>query len=251
MKAYVGTSGFSYSEWKGSFYPEKLPNKEMLSFYSDQLPSVEINNTFYRLPRKNVLEGWTAQTPPHFRFSIKASRRITHFKKLKDCEDLLTYLFTGLQALGERMGPILFQLPPTMRADAGLLRDFLQVSREVFEKAREAHAAPEVAYLPSFEFRHPSWFDDEIYRCLSDEHAALVSGDLDESEKDPPLVRTADFSYLRLRKTKYEPGDLEAWAERLVGLGVREIFAYFKHEEIGPELAAELEALLTASPKSV
>lgn len=250
MKAYVGTSGFSYAEWKGSFYPQKLPNKEMLSFYSGQLPSVEINNTFYRLPRKNVLEGWTAQTPPHFRFSIKASRRITHFKKLKDCVDLLTYLFAGMQALGERMGPVLFQLPPTMRADAGLLVEFLAASREVFDQARQEHVAPEAPYLPAFEFRHPSWFDEKIYQSLNDGGAALVSGDLDESEKDPPLVRTTDFSYLRLRKTNYAPGELQAWATRLVALGVHDVFAYFKHEVIGPELAVELGDLLTASPPS-
>jgi uncharacterized protein YecE (DUF72 family) len=242
IRAYVGTSGFSYAEWKGSFYPDKLPNKDMLSFYSGQLPSVEINNTFYRLPRKNVLEGWAEQTPPHFRFAIKASRRITHFKKLRDCADLLGYLLNGLSALGERMGPILFQLPPTMKADPALLGEFLAQVRELAAEQE----SPLGALLPAFEFRHPSWFMDEIYAVLEEGKASLVSGDLDEAEKDPPLVRTESFAYLRLRKTSYAAGELATWAGRLKELGVTDIFAYFKHEQIGPQLAAELETLLTA-----
>lgn len=248
IRAYVGTSGFSYAEWKGSFYPEKLPNKEMLDFYATKLPSVEINNTFYRLPRKNVLEGWAHQTPLHFRFAVKASRRITHFKKLADCGDLMAYLVSGLAVLGERLGPILFQLPPTMKADVSLLREFLAASKEMVEKARAE--SPDMPYLPAFEFRHPSWFEDGIYQALSDAGAALVSGDLDEAEKDPPLVRTAEFVYLRLRKTDYPEGSLERWTERLLALGVHDIYAYFKHEAIGPDLAAQLEELLTAPPPS-
>ena len=131
LRAYLGTSGFSYAEWKGVFYPEKLPSKDMLAYYSSRLPSVEINNTFYRMPRQSVLEGWAAQTPETFRFAIKASRRITHFKKLRDSVELLDYLLKGLAALGPRRGPVLFQLPPTMKADVALLGEFLAVLREI------------------------------------------------------------------------------------------------------------------------
>jgi uncharacterized protein YecE (DUF72 family) len=187
LSAYSGTSGFSYAEWKGSFYPEKLPNKDMLSFYATQLPSVEINNTFYRLPRKNILEGWAGQTPSGFQFTIKASRRITHFKKLKDAADLLTYLLEALVALGERRGPVLFQLPPTMKADVPLLEEFLATAAEIHKQKTDG----ETPLLMCFEFRHPSWFEDVVYAALEKGSAALVAGDLDESEKDPPLVKTA------------------------------------------------------------
>lgn len=240
LNVYVGTSGFSYPEWKGAFYPEKLPNKEMLSFYASRLPSVEINNTFYRMPRKSVLEGWASQTPDGFQFTIKASRRITHFKKLKDAADLLEYLLSGVVALGTRQGPVLFQLPPTMKADIPLLEEFLATAASIYAE----HSTDGTAFLPAFEFRHPSWFEDSVYAALEKGRAALVSGDLDEGEKDPPLVKTADHAYLRLRKTNYEPGEVEAWAEKIQALGVRSVYAYFKHEEIGPELAEKLGALL-------
>ncbi len=240
MQAFSGTSGFSYAEWKGSFYPEKLPSKDMLSFYAKELPSVEINNTFYRLPRKNVLEGWANQTPDGFRFTIKASRRITHFKKLADAADLLGYLLGGLTALGTRRGPVLFQLPPTMKADVALLREFLTTAAEIHEDKSEGSAP----LLPCFEFRHPSWFDDAVFAALEDGGAALVSGDLDESDKDPPLVKTASHCYLRLRKTDYAPSEIETWAERIRTLGVDAAYAYFKHEVLGPELAKRLQTLL-------
>lgn len=240
MQAFSGTSGFSYAEWKGSFYPEKLPNKEMLSFYAKELPSVEINNTFYRLPRKEVLSGWASQTPDGFRFTIKASRRITHFKKLRDVAELLGYLLDGLSALGNRRGPVLFQLPPTMKADVPLLEEFLATALEIHRvKSREG-----MPLLPCFEFRHPSWFDDAVYAALEGSGAALVSGDLDESEKDPPLVKTASHCYLRLRKTDYAEGEVEAWAEKIVSLGVDAAYAYFKHEEQGPALARQLQTHL-------
>lgn len=242
INAYVGTSGFSYAEWKGSFYPDKLPNKGMLAFYSSKLPSVEINNTFYRMPRRALLEGWAEQTPLHFRFAVKAPKGITHFKKLRDSGELLNYLFRALTALGERTGPVLFQLPPTMKADIPLLVDFLAEVRALSENEQTALSR----LLPAFEFRHPTWFCDQTYAALEAGNAALVSGDLDDSEKDPPLVRTAPFVYLRLRKTEYQAGELSVWAKRLRQVGVSEIYAYFKHEVAGPELASELQTLLTS-----
>jgi uncharacterized protein YecE (DUF72 family) len=233
VRAYVGTSGFSYKEWKGSFYPEKLPNASMLGYYAERLGTVEINNTFYRLPRASVLAGWAGTVPDDFRFAVKASRRITHFQKLADAGELLGYLFEVLKALGSKLGPVLFQLPPTFRADAPLLQAFL-------------------AQLPAgtraaFEFRHPSWFDDAIYGVLEAHGAALVGGDLDESERSPPLVRTSGFTYLRLRRESesYSARELEEWAERISGLGVAEAFVYFKHEVLGPELAKQLMTLFT------
>ena len=240
LNVYAGTSGFSYAEWKGIFYPERLPNKDMLSFYALKLPSVEINNTFYRMPRKSVLEGWASQTPDGFQFTIKASRRITHFKKLKDAAELLEYLISGILELGTRKGPVLFQLPPTMKADVPLLEDFLATAASLHKELAKEGAA----FLPAFEFRHPSWFEDPVYAVLEKAQAALVSGDLDEGEKDPPLVKTADHAYLRLRKTSYEPGEVEAWAEKVRALGVGAVYAYFKHEELGPALAQELQSLL-------
>lgn len=243
LEARCGTSGFSYAEWKGSFYPPKLPNKDMLRFYAEKLPSVEINNTFYRLPRKDVLEGWASQTPSGFQFTIKASRRITHFKKLKDAKELLEYLLRGLAGLGDKKGPVLFQLPPTMKVDVPLLEEFLATAEEIHGQLFPSGSA----LIPCFEFRHPSWFADPVFAALEKGGAALVSGDLDEGEKDPPLVKTATHCYLRLRKTEYLPGEVEAWSERICDLGVDIVYAYFKHEELGPELAQKLQSLLGGS----
>lgn len=236
MKAYLGTSGFSYPEWKGSFYPEKLKNADMLSYYATQLPSVELNNTFYRLPRRSQLESWHNQVHENFRFAVKASRRITHFKKLKEAEELVGYLVKGLSAFGPRLGPILFQLPPTMPADAPLLATFLE------SLPADISGVP---LLAAFEFRHKSWFSDEVFALLENHGATLVSGDLDESEKDPPLVRTAPFAYLRLRKTtEYTEQELDSWAARLRALKIEQLFAYFKHEEAGPRFAQRLREKL-------
>jgi uncharacterized protein YecE (DUF72 family) len=231
MRAHVGTSGFSYPEWKGIFYPAKLPNAGMLGYYAERLRTVEINNTFYRLPKASLLEGWREKVPAGFSFAVKASRRITHFNKLSGAEELVRYLFGTLEALGPTLGPVLFQLPPTFRADVGVLQAFLD---QLPEGTRAA-----------FEFRHPSWFEDEVYAVLEAGRAALVGGDVDEDGRSPPLVRTADFAYLRLRRTSYEPGEIEDWARRLRELGVQDLFAYFKHEQLGPELAARLQTLLS------
>ena len=221
----TGTSGFSYKEWKGSFYPEKLPATRMLEYYSRQLSSVEINNTFYRMPRAEMLEKWASQVPEDFSFVLKANRRITHMKRLKDVDEPLDYLVrTAVGALGERLGPILFQLPPYLRADVERLRDFLAV---VPENVRAA-----------FEFRHESWFVDEVYRALADHGAALVTADT--GEKPAPVVETAGFGYARLRRPGYGEAELAEWAAALKRCGWSDVFVFFKHEDegAGPRMAA-------------
>ena len=225
MRLRTGTSGFSYKEWKGSFYPEKLPATRMLEYYSRRLDAVEINNTFYRLPRAELLEKWKSQTPEDFAFVLKASRRITHHKRLKDADEPLEYLTrTATQALGASMGPILFQLPPYLRKDVGRLAAFLET---VPEGVRAA-----------FEFRHESWFDDDTYQALSDGGAALVTADTGEG--DAPVEATAGFGYARLRRPEYEDGDLGGWAAAFREQVWDDLYVFFKHEDAGagPALAA-------------
>lgn len=224
-RLWTGTSGFSYKEWKGSFYPERLPATKMLAYYSRQLPSVEINNTFYRLPRAELLDKWAAQVPDDFSFVLKASRRITHMKRLKDADETLEYLVTTARgALGPRLGPLLFQLPPYLRADAGRLCDFLALIPD------DVRAA--------FEFRHASWFSDEVYKALADHGAALVTADTGEG--DAPVVETAPFGYARLRRPGYADGELAEWAEVLRRPAWSDVFVFFKHEDAGagPRMAA-------------
>ena len=234
MRLLVGTSGYSYKEWKGSFYPEKLPAKEMLSYYSTRLPAVEINNTFYRLPRESVLEGWAEATEDRFLFSIKASRRITHFRRLRGVDELLQYLLDTVQVLGAKLGPLLFQLPPNFKRDDEALGGFLEL---LPPRCRSA-----------FEFRHDSWFDDEVYRLISAHgNAALVASER-SGTAEPPVVPTADWGYLRLRRTDYGVGDLEQWVERVRQQPWQEVFVFFKHEETagGPELADRFAGLFEA-----
>jgi len=226
VQAFFGTSGFSYPEWRGSFYPERLDAAEMLRFYASRLPTVELNNSFYRMPRPAQVESWIGSVPAHFRFAVKASRRITHIKKLRDAGDTLAALAAATRHFGERLGPTLFQLPPFLQKDIGLLQEFLKTLPE--------------AFMAAFEFRHGSWFADDTYRVLADGGAALSGGDLDDSIKSPPLVKTAPFCYLRLRRTSYSQADLDAWAARLQAQGFHEIFGYFKHEQLGPALACEM-----------
>ena len=224
-RLWTGTSGFSYKEWKGSFYPEKLPANRMLEYYSQQLACVEINNTFYRLPRAEMLEKWAAQVPEDFAFVLKASRRITHMKRLKDAGDPLDYLVTtAVNALGERLGPILFQLPPYLRKDVERLRDFLAIVPDTVRAA--------------FEFRHESWFGDDVYQALADHGAALVTADTGEDEA--PVVETARFGYARLRRPGYTDADLAEWAAALRRPSWSDVFVFFKHEDegAGPRMAA-------------
>ena len=224
-RLWTGTSGFSYKEWKGSFYPEKLPANRMLEYYSQQLASVEINNTFYRLPRAEMLEKWASQVPDDFAFVLKASRRITHMKRLKDAGDPLEYLVTtAVGALGARLGPILFQLPPYLRKDVERLRDFLAIVPDTVRAA--------------FEFRHESWFGDDVYHALADHGAALVTADTGEGEA--PVVETARFGYARLRRPGYGDAELAEWVEALRRSAWSDVFVFFKHEDegAGPRMAA-------------
>jgi uncharacterized protein YecE (DUF72 family) len=226
MKLHVGTSGYSYKEWKGNFYPEDLPAKEMLAYYSRRLPAVEINNTFYRLPQPGMIENWKQQVPARFRFSIKATQRITHIKRLKNCAEETRYLLETAALLDERLGVVLFQLPPNSKKDAERLKDFMGL-------------------LPSdqraaFEFRHESWFDDEVFDVLRTRNCALVVSDTDEKLLTE-IVSTATWGYLRLRKTNYEAGDLVEWMKRVKDQQWKDAFIFFKHEDegVGPKLAAQ------------
>ncbi|HYR52252.1 MAG TPA: DUF72 domain-containing protein [Candidatus Dormibacteraeota bacterium] len=223
MKIRAGTSGWSYKEWKGFFYPEKLPAKDMLRYYSERFPTVEVNNTFYRLPNLTTLEGWLSQVPEDFSFVLKASKRITHDKRLKDVGDSVEYLLRTSGTLGARLGPFLVQLPPNMKKDVPRLRDFLAIF--------PARAA--------FEFRHTSWYDDEVYQALRERNAAWCIADTGE-EGDPPFESTADWGYLRLRRVAYEEADLKSYADRIRQQSWGEAYVFFKHEDAGtgPKLAA-------------
>lgn len=221
----AGTSGFSYKEWKGSFYPEDLPNDGMLAFYAGRFGTVEINNTYYRMPSAGVLEQWAGEVPETFRFVLKANRQITHFKRLKpEAIEPLEYFWSQATTLGDRLGPTLVQLPPNLKKDLPRLRDFL--------------AAIPDGLRPAFEFRHDSWLDDDVYAALGDHAAALVIAQTEETET--PLVPTTDWGYLRLRKVDYGEDEVEAWAARVRAQPWKEAYVFFKHEDegTGPRLAA-------------
>ena len=226
MKLHVGTSGYSYKEWKGNFYPEDLPAKEMLSYYSRRLPAVEINNTFYRLPQPGMIENWKTQVPARFRFSIKASQRITHIKRLNNVADETKYLLETAALLEERLGVVLFQLPPNMKKDSERLKAFLDLL------SADTRAA--------FEFRHESWFDDEVFGLLRQQDCALVISDTDEKPLTE-IVGTARWGYLRLRRTAYDENDLSQWLQRVREQKWKDAFIFFKHEDegTGPKLAAQ------------
>ena len=230
MNVYVGTSGYSYKEWKGNFYPEDLPAKEMLSYYSRRLPAVEINNTFYRLPQPAMVENWRDQVPDDFRFSIKATQRITHIKRLKNCAEETKYLLDTAALLKARLGVVLFQLPPNSKKDAKRLNDFLDLL------PGDQRAA--------FEFRHESWFDDEVFQLLQAKNCALVVSDTDEKPLTE-IISTADWGYLRLRKTNYESSDLVEWMKRVQDQKWKDAFIFFKHEDegVGPKLAKQFVEL--------
>ena len=230
MELRTGTSGYSYDVWKGSFYPETLKAADRLRFYAERLPAVEINNTFYRLPRASVLENWCEQVPETFRFVIKASRRITHFKRLKGTEDETGYLLKTLGVLGDRLGCVLFQLPPNLERDLPRLDAFLELLPEGTRAA--------------LEFRHSSWFDEATYARLRDRGLALVLAEAEGVEEDEEaigIVPTSSWGYLRLRRSDYSHADLSGWAERVRATGWDEAFVFFKHEDAGaaPRLAAE------------
>ncbi len=234
MRVRTGTSGFSYPAWTGPFYPAGTKRPDMLSFYASRLGSVEINNTFYRMPKADLLERWRDTVPDTFRFALKASRRITHQQRLKDAGDSVDYLFRTAEVLGERLGPFLFQLPPYLRCDIGRLASFLGLLPDGMRAA--------------FEFRHASWFDDDVFALLAGAGASLCIAD-SGSDHDAPLVATADFGYLRLRREDYDETALRAWADRIRRQPWRETYVFFKHEDegAGPRMAAQFEALLVES----
>lgn len=225
METRAGTSGFSYKEWKGVFYPEDLPATEMLSYYAGRLPTVEINNTFYRMPKPETLDGWAAQTGEDFRFVLKASRRITHFKRLKDVDETLQYFLRTAVRLGHRLGAVLFQLPPNFKKDLDRLAGFLDM---IGDPGRTA-----------FEFRHPSWYEADVIDLLSEHEAALCVADTEDTPGR--IVRTGPLGYLRLRRTEYSTDDLSRWAQQVRAAGWERAFVFFKHEDAGtgPRLAAE------------
>jgi uncharacterized protein YecE (DUF72 family) len=224
MRLFVGTSGYSYKEWKGSFYPQKLPQTEMLAYYGQRFGTVEINATFYRMPKASVLESWAAQVPEGFRFVLKASQRITHHKRLKGAEDETEYLLRTSAVLKQRLGPLLFQLPPDFKKDLPRLEAFLGLV---------------AGTRSAFEFRHASWFDDEVFECLRRNACALCVSDAEDSPS-ADLVRTAGWGYVRLRAEGYTDAALGEWIARLKAQGWDEGYVFFKHEEAGagPELAS-------------
>lgn len=232
MTVRVGTSGFAYDFWKGSFYPADLKADQMLAFYGSQFCTVEINNTFYRMPKTEVLEKWAGCVPDDFRFVIKASKRITHDAKLEGCRDSVDYLYGKLAALGEKLGAVLFQCPPFLRRSDERLREFLSML------PARAQAV--------LEFRHPSWFCDDVFQRLRDAGVSLCVGEyegkLHESLEngDTPLVVTAGLGYLRLREETYGDEALARWAARIEGRWA-ETYVFFKHEETAPEMVRRLQ----------
>jgi uncharacterized protein YecE (DUF72 family) len=224
MNLYVGTSGYSYPKWKGKFYPKDLPAKGMLHYYGEQFRSVESNSTFRAMPKPEALEKWAAEVPANFKFAIKAPQRITHIKRLKDSKDLLSNLFEVAAVIKKQLGPVLFQLPPNFKKDAERLSDFLDL---LPARCRAA-----------FEFRHESWFDDEIFELLGVYRAALCIADAD-NELNVPFVSTAEWGYLRLRREDYSDAELKAWVKKVKKEGWTNAFIYFRHEDTakGPRFA--------------
>ena len=229
MHIYPGTSGYSYKEWRGVFYPDKLPVGDMLEYYASQLPAGEINNTFYRVPKSGVLETWAAQTPETFRFVLKGTRRITHLKRLKDAGEETDHFFRIAGVLGPRLGGVLLQLPPFLRCDLVRLRDYL-------------------ALLPSgvpvaMEFRHESWFEDAVYDLLKSHNVALCINDTD-ADQTVQIVPTANWGYMRLRASHYSGDRLRTWRQRIAAQPWDTAFVFFKHEDegAGPRLAAQFLA---------
>jgi len=222
---WVGTSGYNYPEWRGSFYPEKLPSAKMLPYYAERFPTVEINYTFYRAPNEKILDGWSKATPDRFKLTLKAPRRITHDLRLRNVGEPVRQFLEVSATLGPKLGALLFQLPPNLKKDITLFDAFLET------------LPPRVC--GAFEFRHESWLDEEIYARLRARNLALCIAD---SERlSTPVVITADYAYFRLRDEGYTPDDIAKWADviREKTSACREVFVYFKHEEEGkgPEFA--------------
>ena len=250
MNVLTGTSGFSYTAWRGSFYPDKLPEAQMLAFYADKLGAVEINNTFYRMPNRALLERWAAETPPTFRFALKSPRQITHMRKLVDVGDAVARLAETAGALADRLGPILFQLPPFMRKDLGVLEAFLSSFSTVAEsssmetKSSSTGTAQPAPLRAALEFRHASWLSDDVYEVLRRHGAALCVADSEDFAT--PLEATAGWGYLRLRRQDYDEAALRGWAERLKAQSWDTTYVFFKHEDegAGPALARSFRSMM-------
>lgn len=216
MKLHAGTSGFAFKEWKGSFYPEDLKDDGMLGFYSSKFPTVEINNTFYRLPKEDVLQSWAAQVPEPFTFAIKASQRITHYARLKpESASAVEFLLKNTASLAGRLGPILFQLPPNLKKDTDRLRAFIDT-------------------LPAdrrytIEFRHESWFEDDVFDALRARDIPLCV--TEQPDFAAPLVSTATWGYVRLHRFDYDAAMLAEWSKKISAQGWTEAFVFFKHDE--------------------
>lgn len=232
MNLFVGTSGFQYAEWKGNFYPEDLSTAKMLPYYAERFATTEINYTFHRIPSAKTIDGWCKATPEKFKFSLKAPQKVTHWAKLRNCGDTLKYFYGVIADLEAKLGVVLFQLPPNLKKDVALLRSFFEECPPTLRAA--------------FEFRHDSWLDDEVFALLKEKNIALCIAD---SEKlSTPMVPTADYGYLRLRREDYKDVDVKRWAETIeANRSVwSDAFVYFKHEEsgTGPKLARQLMELL-------
>jgi uncharacterized protein YecE (DUF72 family) len=232
MDIWIGTSGFQYAEWKGNFYPEDLPTAKMLPFYAERFNTTEINYTFHRIPAAKTIDNWKALTPEKFRFALKAPQKITHWSKLRDCADTMRYFHDVTSNLGPKLGPVLFQLPPTFKKDVVLLAEFVNCL------PTGARAA--------FEFRHDSWFTDDVWAALQSCNVALCIAETEDFAT--PNVITADYGYLRLRREDYVTKDVVRWSEFIREHSERwkDAFVYFKHEEagIGPRLGREMMDLL-------
>jgi len=226
VRLIAGASGYSYKEWCGAFYPEKMKPDAMLGFYAERLPTVEINNTFYRMPKSDVLEAWRDATPDAFRFAIKASRRITHDARIKtDAADSVAYLYRMLASLPDKLGAVLFQLPPNLKKDLPRLETFLSL------------LPPD--HRAAFEFREESWFADDVYAALASAGAALCLSERSD-DAPPPLVETAPWGYVRLRLEQYGDDDLRRWATRLRATSWDRVHVYFMHEPTAPAYARAL-----------
>ena len=226
MTLYVGTSGYSYKEWKGSFYPETISPKDMLSYYGSRLHTVELNNTFYRMPQPSMIESWKSQVPADFRFSVKAPQSITHFRRLKDAAPQTRIMLNTISALEERLGAVIFRLPENMQKDPKRLEMFLKVLP---------------ADTPAvFDFRHPTWFDDEVVRLLRSQNRVFCMSDIEELPESYEY-KTADWGYVRLRRVRYTKAELVKWTKRIKAQKWKDTYVFFKHEDegTGPKLAEQ------------
>lgn len=235
MRVLAGTSGFSFDEWQGRFYPRGLSAQGRLPYYASRLQTVEINNTFYQMPKSDLLARWRQAVPDEFRFSLKAPRRITHIQRLKPEGDTLERFVALASTLDGKLGAILFQLPPFVRKDVSLLAEFLDRLPTSFQIC--------------FEFRHASWMNDSVFALLADRNAALCCGEADPRSGTPPFVATADFGYLRLRAPSYDAPTLHDWLDRIHAQAWRDAYIYLKHEVLGTYYAAFIASAANNEPE--